>query len=286
MKKIISILLLLLLIFSLVSCSSLEKISLPEAKKITISSSESDQNITISDTKLIKQISDHIEFFEYECAFINKDNHTRYVIEWFDEGNRSLQKISICENGEGIVYNNRYFKISGNYWLDINYFDKIFDDFQGRTLYRIPPKLLLCLFGAETPEEFWSIEYPLYNTCEDFRNKAYFDEENNVLLLLTEEQKLAWLLDYDSNIEEFDAMDGVEVAEDYSQITITKPKSEMYEFIWENFNLYTPFDMVVRQIVIGKDPNTITAKIVLIDEDSGEIIYSANWPEEKIKFEW
>jgi hypothetical protein len=127
---------------------------------------------------------------------------------------------------------------------------------------------------------------PLYDTCEDFRDKAYLDDENNVVLLLTEEQKLAWLLDIDTDIEDFDAIEGVEIVEDYSKVTITKPKSEMYEFIWNNYNLYTSIDMVVRQIILGEDPDTIVAEIVLIDEDTQEIIYSVKWPEEEIKFEW
>ena len=208
-----------------------------------------------------------------------------YVIEWLDGDGQSLQTISVCEDGRGVIYDGRHLEIVGDTIINTRYLDEILDDFQDRTLYRIPPRLLSCLFGAATSDEFFHTSLSLYDTCEDFRNKAYRDDGGGVLLFLTEEQEVAWLVENATDIAAFDAMAGVEVAEDFSRITVTRPQEEMYEFLLENFNLYTPFDMVVRQIILGKDPNIVTAEIVLIDEGSGEVIYSAKWPDEAIHLE-
>ena len=285
MKKVTSFIILFAFVLSLVACYSPEKISAPVSVKIVISSESTNAYIEITDTKIVQQITDHINYFEYQKLRSIADKSVVYTVEWLDENDESLKKLSLCENGKGIIYNDCYYKVIGDYALDIEYFERIFDNLSNRTIYRLPERLVRCLFGT-TPEEFWDKYIPLYDTCEDFRDKAYLDDENNVVLLLTEEQKLAWLLDLDTDIEDFEAIEGVEIAEDYSKVTITKPKSEIYEFVWNNYNLYTSFDMVVRQIILGKDPDTIVAEIVLIDEDTKEIIYSAKWPDEEIKFEW
>ena len=285
MKKVFSFIILVATVISLFACSSPEKISAPVSDKIVICSENSNTYIEITDAKIIQQITDHINYFEYQKSKSIADKSVVYTVEWLGENDKSLKKLSLCVNGNGIIYNDCYYKVIGDYALDIEYFERIFDDLSNRTIYRLPERLVRCLFGT-TPEDFWGKYIPLYDACEDFRDKAYLDDENNVVLLLTEEQKLAWLLDLDTDIEDFDAIDGVEIAEDFSKVTITRPKSQMYEFIWNNYNLYTSFDMVVRQIILGKDPNTIVAEIVLIDEDTKEIIYSAKWPEEEIKFEW
>ena len=168
----------------------------------------------------MQQITDHINCFEYRQSAFKTDDSVAYIIEWFSESNESLKKLSLCESANGVIYNDKHYQTIGEYDLYIDYFERIFDYLNGRSMYRIPPKLLSCLFACETSEEFWEIDMPFYDTCENFRDKANIDSDNNVVLFLTDEQKMAWLIDNDTDtdIEQFDAMDGVEISDDYSRL--------------------------------------------------------------------
>ena len=44
--------------------------------------------------------------------------------------------------------------------------------------------------------------------------------------------------------------------------------------------------MTRLQFVSGNDPETISATVKVIDETSGEILYVAVWPKDKIKFDF
>ena len=287
MKKIFSFIVLISIILStlavLSSCA--KKTPAPEAQKIILSSASEGRSVEITDSKIIQKINDRINSFEYRRGS-KKGKITAYTVEWLDENGKSLKTISVCENGEGIIYNNRYYHPTEEKQLDMGYFDRVFDDLDGRTLYRIPQRLFKGLFYSLTTKEFFAQDLFLYDTCEDFRNKSYADDENNIVLLLTEAQKAAWLAKYNADLDNFEGLDGVEIANDYSKMTITKPKPQLKEFLDTYYDPNMPFDMVIRQIVSGKDIGNIAAEIVLIDEITGDIVYSVKWPDQEIKFEW
>lgn len=151
-----------------------------------------------------------------------------------------------------------------------------------RMTYVLPPKIALALFGCE-PEEFF--DYP-YNygddSCEDFRNHASIDQDGNLVLRLTDEQILTDLAAYDSDLERLDELEAVEISDDYTSITITGNKEEVFDVFEREFGVLTVFDMAHRQLYFGKDLDTISVTLTIVDKSSGQIIYNVTWPDEAV----
>lgn len=151
-----------------------------------------------------------------------------------------------------------------------------------RMTYVLPPKIALALFGCE-PEEFF--DYP-YNygddSCEDFRNHASIDQDGNLVLRLTFDQILKDMEVVYSDLEGLDELEEVEISEDYTSITITGNRDEVLYVYGYELGVATIFDMAKHQLYGGKDPGTISVTFTIVDKNSGQTVYTATWPDEKI----
>lgn len=288
MKKLFSILTLLALLLSFSACSQKINSRVPDgASKIVMTQVTDGSSVTITDKDFIKNITDHINYFDFKKV---KDRDLKnvsscYTIKWFDEKDTVLRTISLYSDGTGAFFEGKQYEIDGDLYLDIPYFNLIFENFSNRTLYRLPLSLVRSLFDVTSLEGFWEKELPFYKDCEDFREQAYL-ESDVLLLFLTDKQKAAWLQYFDSGIDDFAKQEGVTLAKDYSKITIIKPTSEDDEFLYDKLPILAPHEMVLRQILSGKDASVLSAEVEIIAEKGNEVLYSAKWPYEELAAKW
>lgn len=92
-----------------VACGYQEKISAPKSDKIILTLASEDKSIEITDKKIMQQITDHINCFEYRQSAFKTDDSVAYIIEWFSESNESLKKLSLCESANGVIYNDKHY---------------------------------------------------------------------------------------------------------------------------------------------------------------------------------
>lgn len=151
-----------------------------------------------------------------------------------------------------------------------------------RTTYVISPKMSRALFGS-TPEKFFNVYYSWYDSCEDYRKYATIDKKGNLVLSLTKEQENAMLEYEDANLEYADNLPGVEIADDYTSITITGDKPHIEKILFEELSVLFSNDMSNRQLFSGKDPSTISVTVTIIEESTNKVLYKAVWPNEPIK---
>jgi hypothetical protein len=289
MKKLISALLLFTLLFSFAACSKKQDVvSGTDAQKIVLTKHSDGSSVTVADGAFIKSITEHINYFDYKKIKQEEANESRslsYTLEWFGSDDEAFKKISLFADGTGIVMDGVQYAIKGKLYLDIPYFDLIFQNFNQRTLYRLPLFLVKCLFETNSLEGFWEKEMPFYKDVEDFRKNAYLDGDA-VMLFLTKAQEDAWLAHFNGGVEDFGKLDGVTLSKDYARIVIEKPKSDLEPFLFEKLPVLAPHEMVLRQILAGKDPQSIAATVVIVEEGGDTVLYSASWPHEEIAFKW
>ena len=149
-----------------------------------------------------------------------------------------------------------------------------------RTTYELSPRMTEALFG-KTPEEFFDTFYDCYNYCEDFRDRAEI-KDGNLVLHLTKWQERARLVHNNYEYKMFEKIDGVEIADDYTALTISGTETEIRKILWEEIPIYLVNDMGDRQLFSGKDPETISVTVTLFNEETKEIMYTASWPDEAI----
>lgn len=150
-----------------------------------------------------------------------------------------------------------------------------------RTTFVIPSDMFLPLFGCE-PEEFFSAPADWNGACEDFRNYASIDQDGNIVLRLTDDQILTDLAMSYSDLEGLNELEEVEISDDYTSITITGNKEEVLNVFENEFGIWTVFDMANYQLYGGRDAGTIFVTFTIVDENSGQIVYTATWPDEEI----
>ena len=154
---------------------------------------------------------------------------------------------------------------------------------EARTTYVFSPKMSLAFFGRE-PTEFFKTYYDYYDNCEDFRNHATIDENGNLVIRLTSEQKAALFQSTYTDLEALDAVEGVEISANYDRLTITGNEEEVLNVIWNEFEVYPIFHMANCQLIGGTDPENISVTVTIIDKDTGNPIYTAVWPDEDVCF--
>lgn len=134
---------------------------------------------------------------------------------------------------------------------------------------------------SESPEEFFDTFYENYNYCEDFRDRAEI-KDGKLVLHLTKWQEVTRRFHNNYEYKMFEKIDGVEIADDYTALTISGTETEIGRIIFEEMPLYLVFDMGNRQLFSGKDPETISVTVTLFNEETKEIMYTASWPDEEI----
>ncbi len=136
-------------------------------------------------------------------------------------------------------------------------------------------------FFGKNPDGFFDTFYDYYNYCEDFRDNAEI-KDGNLILNLTKWQERCKLLYSDYELKKFEKIDGVEIDDDYTELTIKGTETRLREIVWEEMPLYIVNDMANRQLFSGKEPETIKVTLTLIDKETEDIIYTATWPDEVI----
>lgn len=156
---------------------------------------------------------------------------------------------------------------------------------EGRKTYIFSPQTIKYFF-TPTAEEFFSTYYSWYDSCEDFRTYAGIDENGNLILHLTEAQENAHLQIYNSGIEHFKDVPGVDIAEDYTSFTITGTEKEVSRILYDHFPTTLMFEMRYRQLYGGKSPDAITITVNFVNSETEETMYSATWPQDVIQFDF
>ena len=226
------------------------------------------------------------------------DLHTLYRTEGKDYNQCNLKNINIdtvqsyfCMFDEGVEISflltaqkpnipkdSQVYEINGYYFCVVDIRDT-------NTTYILSPEASKAIMGY-TPKDFFNEYLPFYDDCCDLRDKATIDENGNLVLKMSEKDKLAFLSEVYCDIEEFKKIEGVTVSEDYSELIICGSKKEIADIVWNHFPLFLPEYMTRLQFVSGNDPETISVTVKVIDETSGESLYVAVWPKEKIKFDF
>lgn len=150
-----------------------------------------------------------------------------------------------------------------------------------RMTYVLTPQMVSAFFGCEL-EDFFNEPIDCDGACEDFRNHASIDQDGNLVLRLTLDQILADLAMSYSDLEGLNELEEVEISDDYTSITITGNKEEVFNVFENEFGIWTVFDMSHRQLYFGSNLDKISVTFTIVDENSGQIVYTATWPDEEI----
>ena len=212
-----------------------------------------------------------------QCNFrnIKSDTVLSYLCV-FDEGIEI--SFFLTAQNPNIPKNSQVYEINGYYFCIVDIRDT-------NTTYILSPEASKAIMGY-TPNDFFDEYLPFYDDCCDLREKATIDENGNLVLKMSEKDKLAFLSEVYCDIEEFKKIEGVTVSEDYSELIICGSKKEIADIVWNHFPLYLPEYMLRLQFVSGNDPETISVTVKVIDEENEEILYLAEWPKDKIDFDF
>ena len=210
-----------------------------------------------------------------QCNVKNvKTDTIQHYLCVFDEGIEI--SFFLTAQRESIPKDSQVYEINGYYFCVVEIKDT-------NTTYILSPEASKANIGY-TPTDFFDVYLPFYDDCCDLREKATIDEHGNLVLKMTEKDKLAFLSDVYCDIEEFEKIKGTSISEDYSELIIQGTKKEIADIIWNHFPLYLPEYMTRLQFVSGNDPETISVTVKVIDEANGELLYVAVWPKDKIDF--
>jgi hypothetical protein len=206
---------------------------------------------------------------------VKTDTIQRYLCV-FDEGIEI--SFFLTAQRESIPKDSQVYEINGYYFCVVEIKDT-------NTTYILSPEASKANIGY-TPTDFFDVYLPFYDDCCDLREKATIDEHGNLVLKMTEKDKLAFLSDVYCDIEEFEKISGVSISEDYTELIIQGTKKEIADIIWNHFPLYLPEYMTRLQFVSGNDPETISVTVKVIDKTNGDLLYVAVWPKDKIEFDF
>ena len=113
MKKLTAIFLTVICLFGMVSCSSkmiLKDISV--SKKIEIYCFEADKSIEITDTDVIKRISDNLESLKLFELRYNKPTGSVYTLTFYDANDNPIEKIEVPSVFHWIRCNGTFYTIT------------------------------------------------------------------------------------------------------------------------------------------------------------------------------
>ena len=150
-----------------------------------------------------------------------------------------------------------------------------------RTRYVLSPRECFIFFHTD-PDVFFDAKMPFYKNCEDFRPKAYKNENGDLVLNLTENQKKALAQAWYSGLDAYKNIANVDVSDDYKTLTVYGERGSIQYALDNKIDPYTLEDMALHQLFSGVEPKEIAVSIVYKLEPAGEIIYSACWPDEKM----
>ena len=119
--------------------------------------------------------------------------------------------------------------------------------------------------------------------------KAYVNEDETAAVIhLTKRQRerwIEWITDsMNRDLEEVNRLDNIEylVSEDGKVLTLRANKNMSFNSAG-TYLFFLLFDMEIYQVLMGEE--TWSIHFVLEDMDTGEVLYTADYPEEKIRVE-
>ena len=113
MKKCLAILLVMIFLLGMTSCSSkiiLKDIS--DSSKIVIYEVETDTSIEITDTEVIKRISDNFESLTLSKMHYNKPTATVYTLTFYDANDNPIETVEIPSTLNWVRCNNSFYVIT------------------------------------------------------------------------------------------------------------------------------------------------------------------------------
>lgn len=112
MKKLFALLFALVCILALNACSSEKKsFDITDVHKIVVYAADG-ENVEITDTNIIQQITDNINSIQFEKGKSNKDtNGLGIIVQWYDENGNMLEVVSIMDE-KNISYGDNFWSAS------------------------------------------------------------------------------------------------------------------------------------------------------------------------------
>lgn len=144
------------------------------------------------------------------------------------------------------------------------------------TTYTISPKLTKAFWGR-TPQEFLVSDYDFFPSCEDFNRHGYIDENGNLVLILTERQKIFVKKDIRETIKCAEDV-SINVSKDYKSYVFECSAEESSNTL-RNFPILLTHRLGMMQILSGEDPDTVSVTIMVRHPETKEITQQIVWPE-------
>ena len=146
------------------------------------------------------------------------------------------------------------------------------------TEYILSPTDCAIALGGLTPEEFVDYESEWYTPSVSPEKRAHIDEDGNLVLYLTDEQKEE-MRDAGSLKDQYQNAlnnDNIEMSDDYKTIIVNCYAETVFGDIYDAFG--ASFCLRTYQFVDGIEPKDISIDLILKDGVTGEIKYTIKLP--------
>lgn len=126
MKKVITLILVIVCIASLFTACSSKSLSIEEADYIVLKNEKDNISVKVTDVKIVEKIIDDFNSLSLKKGeLVQVPSEWSYQLIWYDNNNKILGVIGIIDDSI-LGYNDYYYSIiDGN--IDIDFFDKLFD---------------------------------------------------------------------------------------------------------------------------------------------------------------
>lgn len=143
-------------------------------------------------------------------------------------------------------------------------------------------------FGC-SPEEFFDKEFDFYETTGDFREKAYIDEDGNLVLCISRKQAKAWRdSEWLSGFPELQDRTDIEISEDFKTLTayFSPEEYEADNSQEKDALICSIFDkMAFIQMIDNWPQNKVHITYIEKDSVTGEILWSRDLKNDSSEFE-
>lgn len=130
MKRFIALILTLVCMLGLVSCSAKTKtFEITGAEKLTVMSGATGESVDITNADDIKYITDNINALQYSKGEKIDSSGWRYALQWIDKNGEIIEKLTLMGDSYTIIYDGYYYKgMEADYEIDLSVLDSLFID--------------------------------------------------------------------------------------------------------------------------------------------------------------
>ncbi len=148
-------------------------------------------------------------------------------------------------------------------------------------IYKLSPKISNIVTGY-TPREFHELRGK-DTALENNFTYSKVDGDGNLILILTDNEKRNWEKQTDTPMLNIAREAGnIEISPDYTQCTIRCYRETVTDDLI-SFVVVLP-ECVFFQVLNGQDSNNIKVTCQIFDANTGQLKYSAVYPDEEIEF--